>query len=415
MTSAIVLGGGFAGVLVANVLARHFATVTVIESGDLPDGPLERSGVPQARHNHVLVAGGARALSALSPGIVDELLELGAQRRDLPGDALILGAQGWFHRHHTGAYLIACSRWLLDAVLRRRLLTGPRITVRTRTRAAGLTGSAGRITGVRLDGEGALAADLVVDATGRRSRSPSWLAALGLPPIPEEVVDPGVAYVTRIYQAPDGLGATIPAVMLHPRGGGHGATVFPIEGGRWIVTLTGTRGNPPSAGAFTACAEGLPDPMVSRLITAARPLGPARPFRATANRRRRFPALPGFLAVGDALTTMNPVYSHGMSVAALQAVRLDRLLADGAPGLQAAAAAEADLPWRMATTRDRAAPAAGNRLPRLTPALVGRMFRAQTLIEPEVPVPVALVPLPALDTTAAVAQFPALAGWWAAA
>lgn len=414
MSPAVVLGGGFAGVLTASVLARHFPSVTIVEAATYPDGPAERSGVPQAHHNHVLVAGGARALETLAPGIGDELLALGAHRRDMPGDSLILSAQGWFRRQESGAYLISCSRWLLDFALRRRLLGDGTIAVRAGTRAVGLTGSPSGVTGVELAGSGTLPAALVVDATGRRSRAPQWLAALGLPPVPEEVVDPGVAYSTRVYRAPARLREGLPAVMVHPRSDGHGGTVFPIEDGRWIVTLTGTRRNPPPVdpALFAACARGLPSPVVSRLIDAAAPAGGVRPFRANANRRRYFGAIPGFLAVGDALTTMNPIYSHGMSVAALAAVRLDQALAAREDDLQAAMAAVAETPWRMATARDAGT---GRRVPaRLHPALVSQMCRAQALIEPGAPTMPAPGAAPA-DTAAAVAQFPELADWWAAA
>ncbi|MFI5496403.1 NAD(P)/FAD-dependent oxidoreductase [Actinoplanes sp. NPDC051859] len=448
MRSAVVLGGGFAGMLMAGVLARHVPHVTVLEAGRYPTGPDVRAGVPQAHHSHVLVTGGAVALETLLPGTLAALAEAGAHQRGLSGDALILSAQGWFPRHETDAYLISSSRWLTDHVLRKRVLAGGTVAVRENIRVRALTGDATHVTGVLVDaGDGrvaTIAADLVVDATGRRSRAPRWLAGLGCPPVPEEVVDPGLAYATRFYRAPAGLGANLPAIMVHPQPGpdrpGYGATLFPIEDNRFVVTLTGTRGDRPPADeqGFAAAAGALRSPIVAELMAAGEPLGDVRPYHATSNRRRFFERSPrpdGFLVVGDALVALNPFYSHGMSVAALSALRLDRELTRGGAGpaelsaAQHAMAAEADGPWTTATEQDRprggaaGVPAAfeqlvRDRLARTTvssPQWAEAMFRAQTLIAP---VPAgAVVPAPApadgrpLDEHAAVAQYPHLAAW----
>src|SRR6185437_13071515 len=122
MTTAVVLGGGFAGVLAARVLSRHVDDVTVVESGWYPADQGSRTGLPQGHHSHVLVAGGASALDTLLPGTTAELLARGAHRRGLPGDSLILSAYGWFASHETGAFVLSCSRWLTDQVVRDRAL-----------------------------------------------------------------------------------------------------------------------------------------------------------------------------------------------------------------------------------------------------------------------------------------------------
>ncbi|MBT2452281.1 FAD-dependent monooxygenase [Streptomyces sp. ISL-43] len=459
MTKAVVLGGGFAGVLVAKVLSRHVDEVTVVEGGRYPVGPGVRTGLPQAFHSHVLVTAGAEALEAVLPGTLEALLAQGAHRRGLPDGALILSADGWFRRHETGAFLVSCSRWLMDHVIRQRALADGAVSVRERTRVVGLVGNASRVSGVVVaGGDGSaetLHADIVVDATGRRSRAGQWLAAIGGPGVEEEVVDSGQAYSTRIYRAPAGLAADIPAVMVHPRPEngrpGYGATVFPIEDSRWIFTLTGTRAAAPPTDerGFTDCARSLRSPIVAELLGAAEPLGGVRPYRATANRRRfyeRGPMPDGFLVVGDALTAVNPVYSHGMSVALLSAVCVDRELARrGAepaalPELQAAVAQVASGSWKTATDQDRvragangSVSAAGHRMRARvskavlsSPALMTQLFRSQTLVPALVPVPVperaaaapTLLPGPSagsnppLTTDEAVAQFPGLREWW---
>ncbi|MEU8057705.1 NAD(P)/FAD-dependent oxidoreductase [Microbispora bryophytorum] len=371
MSRAVVLGGGLAGVLAAAVLAGHADEVILVEGDRYPSGPRPRRGLPQSHHSHVLVAGGARALDALLPGTVDALLANGAHLRGLPGDALIFSADGWFRRLRTDAHLISCTRGLLDQVVRRRALGGGDVEVWEDTRALGLTGGKACITGVSVSRRGAppetVRADLVVDATGRRSHAPRWLARIGAGDIEEVSVATGLAYATRLYQAPGDLAAAIPAIMLHPGTAkgqpARGATLFPVEDGRWIVTLTGTRGGEPPTDelGFTAFARSLRHPIVADLMAEATPLGAVRPYRDTVNRRRfferaRLPA--GFAVVGDAAVAVNPIHSHGMSVAALGALRLrDELARHGIgpslfAGLQAALAAEAERSWRMAIEQD---------------------------------------------------------------
>lgn len=433
------LGGGFAGLLAAMVLTRHAEHVTVVESGWYPDGPQARPGIPQGHHSHVLVAGGASALEALLPGTVAELLARGAHRRGLPSGALIRSAEGWFPRHETGAYLIACSRWLIDDVVRRRALAGGAMALRERTRALGLTGDASRVTGVVVRGEGAslpetVPADVVVDATGRGSSAHRWLVELAARPVEEELLDPGLAYSTRVYQAPAALAASIPAIMLHPGPAadrpGQGATLFPIEGDRWIVTLTGARADAPPTDeeGFTACTRSLGCPILAELVAAASPVGGVRPYRGTVNRRRFFERIPlpdGFLAVGDALVAVNPIHSHGMSVAALSALRLagelDRRGADPAvfPRLQAAMAAEAERSWVMATSseRRRGGGCTGSGTGRVmvgNPLLATQLFRAQALMPPAVGTRSAVLTDAPPPRTAdeAVAQYLELSQWW---
>ncbi|WP_066366065.1 NAD(P)/FAD-dependent oxidoreductase [Herbidospora mongoliensis] len=396
MSRAVVLGGGLAGVLAAAALTRHADEVVVLESDHYPASPRPRRGLPQSHHNHVLVAGGIRALDELLPGVIDDLLNAGAHRRNMPGDCLIFSGEGWFHRVRTDADLIACSRPLLDEVVRRHI----DVEVIQGVTAVGLAGDAGRVTGVSVTtdvmtgepgevtttgatpdeireaaGTGVISADLVVDATGRRSQVLHWLAALGVPPIEEVRVPSGVSYATRLYEGP----GDIPAVMVHPKyTPARGGTLFPIEGNRWIVTMTG---DPPlDETGFDEYARALRDPVIADLIENAKPVGPIRPCHDTANRRRYFERarLPeGFLAVGDSVVTVNPVYSHGMSVAALTALRI----AKEGPSQQAVAE-EADRSWRMAV----AEPIKGAGNPRVgrallsSPGIAAELFHSQALI-----------------------------------
>lgn len=378
-TQAVVLGGGMAGMLAASTLARYFDRVTVVEADQFADRPEHRKGLPQAYQNHLLMRGGARAVDALLPGTTDRLIEAGAFRRRLGAEMLTLTAQGWFHRHPTEAYAIACSRDLIDYTVRSQALQtlwSKHITVMEGTKALGLIGDAQRVTGVRVapaDGgeESAIGADLVVDATGSRSKSPQWLTELSLPEVHEEHLDAGLAYAGRWYEAPLGTAADMPGVLIQTESGsghpGRGAALMPNENGRWIVALMGTRGaHPPNdEDGFFEYAQSLRHPAIARLIAQARPITPIRNSRALANRRRFFEKLPvpeGYVVLGDAVCVLSPNYATGMSVAALGVLALRAQLRGTGPvagfsrKVQAAVAKTVAAPWQMVVTNDSGFP-----------------------------------------------------------
>src|SRR5205814_5261437 len=63
------------------------------------------------------------------------------------------------------------------------------------------------------------------------------------------------------------------------------------------------------------------------------PLAPITTYRFSANRRRHFDRLPrfpeGYLVLGDAACSLNPIYAQGMSVALREARALDQCLGGG--------------------------------------------------------------------------------------
>ncbi|MFF7333970.1 FAD-dependent monooxygenase [Streptomyces sp. NPDC008150] len=408
---AIVVGGSVTGMLTAAVLADRFDEVTVVESDRLPAGPEHRRGLPQAHHAHLLWSGGVAAFEDLLPGVTDELVARGARLIDIMTDLVSKAPSGEWFRRFTGARhrMIVCGRPLLDSVVRERVLAHPRITLLDGTRVAGLTGGAERVTGVSVpaatgDGGGTpaatrdLPADLVVDASGRGSQAHRWLEALGLPPVQERIVDAGVAYASRLYEAPaDTTVLRFPVVNVQadPRNApGRGGVVVPVEGDRWLVTLSGTRGGQPTADPdeFTRFAlDGPPHPVIGELISHAKPLTDPVTTRSTANRRRYYERArswpEGFAVLGDAVAGYNPVYGHGLSVAAQSVVALRAVLDRyGAvrPGngrrIQRAAARPVGNAWNLAVGQDAyypdAAPEPPKAVERLLSAYVDRAVAA---------------------------------------
>lgn len=376
--TAVVIGASAAGLFAAAALTE-FADVTVVERDALPDGPLPRRGVPQSRHAHVVWSGGVQAFDALLPGLTDAAVARGARLVRIMGDMISRAPnEVWFRRflstHHRN---LVCSRDLLDSVLRERVLADERVTLRQETTVLGLVGTPARVTGVRVraaDEELTLSADLVVDASGRGSRAGRWLAGLGLPQVTEREVNAGVTYATRLYKAPASAGDSFPLVNVQAnpaKAPGQGGIVLPIENGQWLVTLAGTRGGEPGddPDAFVPFALGFGDPVIGRLLRNAEPLGDVLTTRSTANRRRYFEKMKrwpdGFTVLGDAIAAYNPVYGHGLTVAAQGALAVRDVLRSAdltAPGtarrLQRAAARPVAAAWDLAVGQDAFYPGA---------------------------------------------------------
>ncbi|MEU9554309.1 NAD(P)/FAD-dependent oxidoreductase [Streptomyces fumanus] len=393
--AAVVLGAGAAGLLAAAALTE-FADVTIVERDTLPAGPGPRRGVPQARHAHLVWSGGVRAFEELLPAVVDDIVARGGRLIHVMGDMVSRAPNGvWFRRFTATRHRnLVCSRDLLDSVLRARVLAGDHVTVRQAHTAVGLTGDAGRVTGVRIRGdrgEVALAADLVVDASGRGSRAPRWLTDLGLPGVTERVVDAGVVYATRLYRAPDSTataGFPLVNVQADPAGApGRGGIVLPVEGGRWIVTLAGTRGGEPTGdpAAFVDFALRLDHPVIGELLRDAEPLGGVATTRGTRNHRRYYEKMrnwpDGFAVLGDATAGYNPVYGHGLTVAAQCALAVRDVLRSSAlttPGtarrLQRAVARPVGVAWDLAVGQDAHYPGATDAPPTVPERLLARFL-----------------------------------------
>ena len=384
---AVVIGGSMAGLLAARVLAEHFDTVVVLDKDVLPDVAVPRRGVPQGQHVHVLLASGLHIVERLFPGIGGELAEAGA----LPSRGGMYISGGYLLRAPECLRALTASRPLIEGVVRRRLLQlgNVRIESGVTARHLGATPDYSRVTGVAVTGierSSFLEADLVVDATGRGSRAARWLEVIGYARPHEERIEIPITYVTRCFRrAPGDLDGDTFEMVASEQPCHRGGLMIAIEGGRWMVTLTGYGDQvpPQDMAGFIAYARSLPALRIAGLVSRAEPLDDGCIFRFPASLRRHWEKLAhlpkGFLVFGDSICSFNPVFGQGMTVAAQESQALSAALADPhgrlAQRFYRVAARIVDRPWAIAAGTDLQHPDAIGRRGALTGVLNGYMNR----------------------------------------
>jgi len=371
---AVVVGGSIGGCLVAEALSAQFDQVTVFEAGEFRADAAPRPQVPQEHHVHLLLLRGKSVIESIFPGVLDQLKQEGAIEADLGLDVKWFQYGRWKNRYPTGVRAHYCSRALIDSVLRRRVLANPKIDVRPATSVTRLhvdsgAGPTGQVSGVDVTSTGGaetIPADLVVDTSGRRSRAPRWLAENGYGDVPETTVETKLGYTSRVYRQRPELADQwkVLLVLPEPPQGRAMGVISPLEDDRWLVTTGGWFGAYPRSdpGEFEAFLRTLPVPDIADVVQDAEPLSEVVGYRMTGSRMRHYEQLAtmpdGLIVLGDAVCSLNPLYSQGMTICALEVEHVAASMARWARGerhaaeIQRGVAAIVGDAWAMAVTED---------------------------------------------------------------
>ena len=367
----VVVGGGIGGLATALVLAPRGHDVTILDRdpADLPPdthaawAQWPRRGVPQFRHIHLFNARGRAVLREEAPDVLAALHAAGAGEIHLGGpddDELVR---------------LTCRRTTYELVLRRAVLEDSRVRFVGGERVVALMAQRSRIVGARTADGVQWPADLVVDASGRRSQVATWLSAAGLPPPEGEEDEEGSVGYTRWYR----LRSEPAAALVRADLGYAAGVVGPADDGMFCVT-------------FGCLAE---DPVMRRLrdatafdaAVAATPTLAAwtAPDRATvetgvlsmADRNNRIVRLAsngstvatGLVLLGDSAVCTNPGYGRGVGLALVHARALAGVLAEVGEDPEAVTRAFEEVtrtelePWyRAAVEGDRVRRGIGRRL-----------------------------------------------------
>jgi len=348
-----VLGAGVTGLAASLSLARHGHRVTIVERDEVSVGDAlgsvdwARRGIPHFLQAHAFTSRGRLELRRQFPDVFRGLLDAGADDIDLTSKA-----PGPAQPGDEDLRILGVRRPLIEWALRRAVLGEADVRVASGVTITGLEADPGPIPNVRgvRTSDGSIEADLVVDAMGRRSPTPGWIAALGGTPMAEASSDCGVIYYTRYYRVrggrslPDGRWLPTPRADL-----GYGLfSSFPGDNGRFAGLIA----IPPGAtdlkllrhaAAFDAATALMPALWSWVNPDTAEPITDVLPMGSLQNTLRTLvagvPPTVGLISVGDAVCHTDPVFALGLSFGLVAAGELARALGEHGTDLTAAALA----------------------------------------------------------------------------
>ena len=342
---AVIVGAGPIGLATAMLLAQDGYDVTVLERDARPV-PVsaadawehwERRGVAQFRQAHFMQAKFRHLLDAEFPRVRDRIGELGGRRFSLI-NVLPPSVAGAPRPGDERFETLTGRRPVLECAFAQAAEDTPGVKVLRGVGATGpVTGPSVRpgiphVRGLRTSGGAEIAADLVIDAMGRRSKLGEWITSVGGRPPREEASDAGFAYYTRHFRSRGGslpqfrgpLSATLGTILC---------LTVPADNNTWTVAIAAMAADKP----LKALRHNATWERVARTIPHVahwldgEPLCDVTPMAGVLDRHRRVviddqPAVTGLVPVGDAWACTNPTAGRGFSLGLAHAVALRDVL-----------------------------------------------------------------------------------------
>ncbi|MFF5932647.1 FAD-dependent oxidoreductase [Streptomyces sp. NPDC012508] len=375
--TAVVVGGSYAGLVTARVLSDFFREVVVLERDAVDEDTGSHPGAPQGYHAHAMLAKGGEVLEKLFPGLREELRAAGAPVFDYGEGIDFLLPAGTAPRTRTGVEIQTFTRDELERRLRRRVLALPQVTPMAGASCTGLVrdgrGRVGGVTYRRGQGDevrtAELAADLVVDASGRSSSLEGWLGELGVSVPAQRTVKAKVTYTSMNFDRPEEGHPDffIAYQMLFAPRVARAGVLLAVEGGRWTCSLFGFEQQPPTDDAgYLEYAHGLENTKLAEQLARRTVQEPTYRYTNVDNRWRPYHLVKDWpdrlVAIGDSVCVFNPVYGQGLTVAAMEAEMLHAMLTRRQAGGRALDGAARDFqrrvgrlllaPWTLSTNSD---------------------------------------------------------------
>lgn len=376
-----IVGGGIGGLCAALWLGDRGYQVTVLERDEvsLPASAedawtsWDRSGAPQVRFPHFVMARLCSLLRHNQPAAYRALVEAGAPEVPFTDYLTATSADYQPEPGDDDLTAVRSRRTTVEWVLRKAALAHPRVRFRGQTVVSGLVAEGGpvpHVSGVRLGDGSRFDADLVVVSAGKRCKLPHWYTELGTSEMPEESSESAVIYASRFYRLPAGREFAADAAGILSGGYLQGG-VIEADRGTFGTSFTVPRGDSElrrlvlEPGKFERILQELPQ-FSSFADVLDEPISDVAVMAGVTNRWRTLtvdgkPLATGVVPIGDSLICTNPVYGRGMSTAAWSVDLLSGVLDDHVEDPHDLVSAYAEIverelkPWYLASRQMDAA------------------------------------------------------------